>query len=92
MRASITSGNTHNAFQITNDVTTNKAEVIQLGPVDTEKQSFYSMTVTLTDSDTYLGSPRTSDELVNITITGCNDNFPIFNPQLYAVQVIPIGI
>ncbi|XP_063726758.1 protocadherin Fat 4-like isoform X3 [Symsagittifera roscoffensis] len=85
--ASITSGNSDSIFQLNYDWTTNTAVLRQNGPVDRETDSFYNMTVLIQDSDSYFNDSKSTVEYIQVYVTGCNDNYPIFNPQVYAVEV-----
>ena len=84
---SIESGNSDNLFQVDYDWTTNTAELRQNGPVDRETDSLYNMSIQLTDSDSYLNDALTATEYMQVYVSGCNDNYPLFNPQVYAVEV-----
>eukprot|EP00794_Sanderia_malayensis_P015994 gene15994-17605_t len=57
---------------------------IRVNSIDYEKQKQYSLVVVAQDYGT---PPRMAYALVDITITDVNDNFPVFSPLTYQVNI-----
>ncbi|XP_054840756.1 protocadherin beta-16-like [Eublepharis macularius] len=59
-------------------------QLVTQQPLDREKASEYSITITATDQ----GSPRlTSTRIINVQISDINDNAPVFERSTYEMQI-----
>ncbi|XP_061103933.1 protocadherin Fat 3-like [Conger conger] len=70
-------GTSDNQFDVENGVGT----IVIARPMDAELQSFYNMTVEVTDGT------NTASTMVLITVQDCNDNPPVFSRPTYDVAV-----
>ncbi|XP_077988665.1 protocadherin Fat 4-like [Glandiceps talaboti] len=83
-RYSIVSGNIGNRF----DVQEASGNVILIAPLDRENTDTYSLVIRASDNLEGDTPVLTDDVTFSVSVSDANDNYPLFDPEVYSVSVL----
>ncbi len=77
---------------ILSNASTTSITIVSSRPLDFEKTSFYSLSITAVNTEE--ADAKNTTIIFNVTVTDLNDNAPVFNPEVISTAVpedLPVG-